>query len=83
MKWIGFIPLTIVIGRQITSFILNYIIFRYGIPIYIITNNGRPFKNHDVKEICCDIFNIQHIFSTPYYAQENDQVEASNKTKKY
>lgn len=45
----------------------------------IITDNGRPFKNQDVQELC-EKFKIQHRFSTPYYLQGNGQAEASNKT---
>lgn len=45
----------------------------------IITDDGRPFKNQDVKELC-ENFYIQHRFSTPYYPQGNGQAEASNKT---
>lgn len=51
-KWIEAVPLTIVSGKQIASFILNYIMCRYGVPMTIITDNGRPFKNQDVKELC-------------------------------
>lgn len=78
-KWIEAIPLTKVTGKQISSFILIYIICRYGVPMTIITDNGRPFKNQDVKELC-EQFHIQHRFSTPYYPQGNGQAEASNKT---
>lgn len=79
MKSIEAIPLTIIIGIQIASFIPNYIICRYVIPYSIVTKNGIPFKNQDVQEIC-ERFHIQHQFSTPYYAQGNGQVEVSNKT---
>ncbi|GLJ16331.1 hypothetical protein SUGI_0276020 [Cryptomeria japonica] len=77
-KWIEAVPLTQVTGKQIATFILNYIICRYGIPISIIADNGRPFKNQDVHELC-DRFHISHHFSTPYYPQGNGQAEASNK----
>lgn len=64
--------------KQIATFILNYIICRYSIPISIIIDNGRPFKNQDVRELC-DRFHNSHRFSTPYYPQGNGQTEASNK----
>ncbi|GLJ17131.1 hypothetical protein SUGI_0296430 [Cryptomeria japonica] len=78
-KWIEAVPLTQVTGKQIATFILNYIICRYGILVSIITDNGCPFKNQDVCELC-DHFHISHHFSTPYYLQGNGQAEASNKT---
>lgn len=71
--------MTTMTGKQIASFILNYLICRYGIPSSIIIDNGQPFKNQDVQELC-DRFKIQHHFSTPYYPQGNGQAEASNKT---
>lgn len=69
-KWIEAVPMTTVTGKQIASFILNYLICRYGIPSSIVTDNGRPFKNQDVQELC-EKFKIQHRFSTPYYPQGN------------
>ncbi|GLJ43441.1 hypothetical protein SUGI_0902990 [Cryptomeria japonica] len=78
-KWIEAVPLTQVTRKQIATFILNYIICRYGIPVSIIIDNGHPFKNKDVRELC-DRFHISHCFSTPYYPQGNGQGEASNKT---
>lgn len=78
-KWIESIPLTYITDKQISKFILNYIIFQYGIPQSIIKGNGRPFKKQDVRELC-ERFHIQHHFSTPYYPQGNGQAKASNKT---
>lgn len=77
-KWIEVIPLTQVSRKQIATFILNYIICRYNVPLFIITDNGCPFKNQDVYELC-DHFHIKRYFSTPYYPQGNGQDEASNK----
>lgn len=51
-KWIEVVPLTMVTGNKISSFILNYIICRYGVSMTIITDNGRLFKNQDMKEVC-------------------------------
>lgn len=62
-KWIEAMSLTNIIGKHIVTFILNYIIFHYGIPMTIITNNGRPFKNQDVRELY-ENFQIQLRFST-------------------
>lgn len=78
MKWIEDIPMTYIIDKHIPKFILKYLICRYSVPQVIITNNGTPFKNEDVWELC-NQFHIQHHFFTPYYPQ-NGQVEASNKT---
>lgn len=78
-KWVEAIHMTYIMGNQITKFILNLLVCYYGIPQSLIFDNGTPFKNQDVKELCQN-FNIQHWFSTPYYPQGNDQFEATNKT---
>ena len=40
-KWVEAVPLSTAIGKQISMFILNHIICRYGIPHAIITDNGK------------------------------------------
>lgn len=59
------ISLTYTTSTQIEIFILNYLIYRYGIPKTIIIDTGRPFKIQYVKESCHKI-GLQHRFSTPY-----------------
>lgn len=44
-KWVEDIPLTFIAGKQISNFILNYLIYRYGISKVIITDNGICLKN--------------------------------------
>lgn len=64
-KWVEAIPLTYTTRKQISKFMLNYIICRYGVPICFVIDNGRPFKNQEVKELC-DKFCIQQRFAMPY-----------------
>ncbi|XP_019240297.1 PREDICTED: uncharacterized protein LOC109220284 [Nicotiana attenuata] len=44
-KWAEAVPLKEVKKETVVDFIKSYIIFRYGIPRYIITDNGTPFDN--------------------------------------
>ena len=78
-KWFEAIPLTYITGKQISKFILNYIICHFGIPQDITTDNGTPFKNQEVATLC-QKFGITHHFSTRYYPQGNGQAEATNTT---
>jgi CRISPR/Cas system-associated protein Cas5 (RAMP superfamily) len=78
-KWIEAIALICIKWKQISMFILNYLICQYKIPQTIRKNNETPFKNQDFQELYSR-FSIQHLFSTHYYPQGNGQVEASNKT---
>ena len=50
-KWVEVVPLTVESGKIVSMFILNYIIYRYGVPSAIITKNGEQFKNKDLKEL--------------------------------
>ena len=78
-KWVEAEPLTNSTGKQISSFILNHIIFRFGIPHAILINNALYFKNQIIDELC-EKFHIIHHFSSIYYPQGNGQAEATNKT---
>ncbi|XP_026416905.1 uncharacterized protein LOC113312362 [Papaver somniferum] len=49
------------------------------IPMYIISDNGTPFVNSDVKKLL-EAFRIRHKVSTPYYPQGNGQAESTNKS---
>ena len=71
--------MTSTIGSQIVEFIENYIICRFGVPNQLIMDNGKNFKNKDVKWIC-DKYKIKQSFSTPYYPQGNRQAEATTNT---
>lgn len=64
---------------MICGFIMDNIISHFGLPSTLVSDNGMPFKNKEVKQFLKK-FHIQHHFSTPYYSQSKGQVEASNKT---
>ena len=77
-KWVEAVPLTVASGKIVSMFILNYIIYRYGVPSTIITDNGEKFKNKDLKELCSKLKITKHC-SSIYFPQGNGQAEASNK----
>lgn len=78
-KWVEATPLANSTGKQISSFIINYIICQFGIPHAILTDNSLYFKNHIIDELC-ENFHIIHHSSSIYYPQGNSQAEATNKT---
>lgn len=78
-KWVEEIPLTYTTRKKIEKFLLNCIIYWYGVPMCIVTDNGCTLKNQEVRELC-DQFHIQHQFETPYYPQSNGQAKTTNKT---
>ena len=54
------------------------VIYHFGIPYFIITNNGKPFYNKLMNKIS-DLFGVKQRKSSMYYAA-NGLAEAFNKT---
>uniref|UniRef100_A0A2N9IIT4 RNA-directed DNA polymerase n=1 Tax=Fagus sylvatica TaxID=28930 RepID=A0A2N9IIT4_FAGSY len=77
-KWVEAIPLRKATGAAVTNFIREHIITRFGIPHKIISDNGTPFVNKNVREVL-EHYRIKHRRSTPYYPQGNGQAEATNR----
>jgi len=51
-KWAEATPLREVKKENAVDFIRTHIIYRYGMPRYIITDNGKPFINKLVIALC-------------------------------
>jgi len=62
----------------VISFIQNHILYRFGIPETITTNQVSNFIGRKMVEFANQI-GFKLLNSTPYYAQANGQVEAANK----
>lgn len=77
-KWIEAIPLTNVDQETIVKFIQKHIIYRFGIPETITTDQGSIFTGRKVQEFAKEL-GFKLLTFTPYYAQANGQVEAKNK----
>ena len=60
------------------DFIKEHIVYRFGIPQTITTDQGTMFTSGEVDEFAIGM-RIKVLNSSPYYAQANGQVEASNK----
>ena len=65
--------------ETVVNFIKRNIIFRYGVPRYIITDNGKEFYNKLMDKLCNDFGFKQHN-SSMYNAPANGLAEAFNKT---
>ncbi|KAK2443828.1 protein NYNRIN [Trifolium repens] len=77
-KCIEAIPLPNVDQEAVINFIQNHIIYRFGIPETITTDQGSVFTGRKMQEFAQKI-GFRLLTSTPYYAQANGQVEAANK----
>ena len=52
---------------------------RFGVPNFLISDNGLQFDSKAFCELCCD-FDIKNKHSTPAYPQSSGQAKAINKT---
>ena len=66
------------IGLTVVNFIREHIIYGFGIPHKIVSDNGIPFVNKDVRKLL-DHRHIKHRKSTPYYPHGNGQAEVTNR----
>jgi transposase InsO family protein len=62
-----------------SNFVKEHVIHRFGIPQTITTDGGLVFISEEFKKFATDM-GIKLIRSSPYYAQANGQVEASNQS---
>ncbi|KAL0434028.1 UNVERIFIED_CONTAM: hypothetical protein Slati_2737100 [Sesamum latifolium] len=72
-------PLKELKKENVVDFIRTNIIYRYGVPRYIITDNEKPFCNSLIDKLC-QKFGFKQRNSSVYYAAANGLAEAFNKT---
>jgi len=77
-KRIEAIPLPKVTQNILIDFVQKHIIHRFGIPETITTDQGFVFTGQKMVKFAADT-GFKLLTSTPYYAQDNGQVEAANK----
>lgn len=77
-KWIEAIPLPNVTQDAVIEFIQKYIIYGFGIPEIITTNQGSVFTGRKMVKFAQET-GYKLLTSTPYYAQANGQVGAAIK----
>ena len=77
-KWVEAIPLKNVTSKEMIEFVKEHIIYRFGIPQTITTNQGTMFTSVEFEGFATRM-GIKLLNSSPYYAPANGQAEASNK----
>jgi transposase InsO family protein len=64
-------------NKDVTHFISEHIIHRFGIPQTLTTDQGSSFMSHQVCKFA-ESLKVKLLSSLPYYAQANGQAESSN-----
>ena len=71
------IPLKVASLSNVIKFIREHIIYRFGVPQSITTDQGKMFTSKEFEDFAASV-GFKLIKSSPYYAQANGQAEASN-----
>jgi hypothetical protein len=76
-KWVEAIPLKITSSANMIEFIKEHIIYIFGIPQSITTDQGKMFTSQEFEDfVASTSFKLLNL--SPYYAQANGQAKASN-----
>ena len=76
-KWVEVEPVMTITKAKVTSFVWKNIIYRFGVPRVIISDNGKQFDNPKFRKICQDL-GVKNHYSFPRHPQANGQTEVTN-----
>ena len=51
-KWVEVKALATITEKNVKSFIWRNIVYRYGIPRVLVSDNGKQFDNNSFKDFC-------------------------------
>jgi transposase InsO family protein len=63
---------------EVIGFVQEHIIYRFGVPQILTTDQGPSFMSHQFREFA-ESMKIKLLNHSPYYVQANGQAKASNK----
>lgn len=72
-------PLARIREKEMIQFLMEFIVFRFGVPRIVVTDNGTQFVGEDFTGTL-EQLKIKHIKASVAYPQSNGQVEVSNRT---
>jgi transposase InsO family protein len=75
-KWVEAAPVTTQDSKAAINFIKS-IVFRFGVPHSIITDNGMNFTSKEFKD-CCEGLGIKLKFASVAHPKTNGQVKKAN-----
>ncbi|XP_019199712.1 PREDICTED: uncharacterized protein LOC109193303 [Ipomoea nil] len=78
-KWIEAEPLATVTSQQCARFLWRNVISQFGVPVHLISDNGRQFVSQYFQNFLATI-GTTSIRSSMAYLQGNGQVENANRT---
>ena len=76
-KWMKSEPLVKITQQNVKNFVWKSIVYRFGVPRVLESNNGRKFDNTPFKDLC-EQLGIKNQYSSPSHPQANGQAEVAN-----
>lgn len=77
-KYVELVPLRKATGQTIRESLLEFVYFRHGSPVTLITDNGTEFVNKEITALTTWA-STTHVTTPPYHPQA-DPVERVNRT---
>ena len=78
-KWVEAEALATITEARIQNFVWKNIICKFGIPLTIISDNGRQFDSQGCRDFCLGL-GIKNQYLSPGHPQANGQTEVTNRT---
>ncbi|XP_022027130.1 protein NYNRIN-like [Helianthus annuus] len=78
-KWVEAKPLAKITGDNAKKILWEHIVCRFGLPLYLVSDNGTQFTDRIFQEWCTNL-HIQQIFTSVAHPQGNGQVERTNRS---
>ena len=72
-------PLAMITERNIQDFVWKAVIYRFGIPRVLVSDNGKQFDNPKFRQFSEEL-GIHNHYSSPGHLQANGQVEVTNRS---
>ena len=69
-KWVEAKPLATITEKSIRTFVWRNIIYRYGIPRVLVSDNGKQFDNNAFRDFCSEL-GIKNHYLFPAHLQAN------------
>ena len=78
-EWVEAELLATITEKSICSFVRRNMIYRYGIPRVLVSDNGKQFDHSAFRDFCLEL-GIKNHYSSLAHPQANGQVEVTNRT---
>lgn len=77
-KWVEAKPLARIRETEVIEFFMEHIVFSFGVPRIVVTDNGSQFIGNDIEKSLQEL-KIQHFKASIAYPRSNGQVKISKK----